>query len=348
MSGPSLLPRESARIVWPPRRPFKAAGPAGRPSENALLNRLLGFIGRHGTRSLALGIFLGLALPPLSALARPWLPESIFVLLVLAFLRVDVADLLMRARQRAVAISLTTALMLVAAPLAAGLLVHALGIGERWPGLDAALVLQMAAPPIMSAPAIAFLLGLDGALCLIVLVVTIILTPITAPLMTALFLDDALTLSPLDLALRLGFYLVVPMVVAQAIRRLAGSDRIAAMRYQIDGANVAVMTFFAIAIMDGVALRAWNEPMLVIGLTVLSFAIALALLVAGGLAFSGLGGSAGWALGIAMGNRNMGLMLAVLGASVPDLTGLYFAIAQFPIYLLPLIVGGRLSRRAEA
>jgi BASS family bile acid:Na+ symporter len=31
----------------------------------------------------------------------------------------------------------------------------------------------------------------------------------------------------------------------------------------------------------------------------------------------------------------MGLMLAAAGSTVPDLTWLYFAIAQFPIYLLP-------------
>jgi BASS family bile acid:Na+ symporter len=41
------------------------------------------------------------------------------------------------------------------------------------------------------------------------------------------------------------------------------------------------------------------------------------------------------ALGLAADSRNMGLMLAAAGSSVPDLTWLYFALAQFPIYLLP-------------
>ena len=43
-------------------------------------------------------------------------------------------------------------------------------------------------------------------------------------------------------------------------------------------------------------------------------------------------------LGLAAGNRNMGLMLAAAGAAVPDLTWLYFAIAQFPIYLMPAML----------
>jgi BASS family bile acid:Na+ symporter len=35
--------------------------------------------------------------------------------------------------------------------------------------------------------------------------------------------------------------------------------------------------------------------------------------------------------------RNMGLMLAATGGAVPELTWLYFAIAQFPIYLSPYL-----------
>jgi BASS family bile acid:Na+ symporter len=43
----------------------------------------------------------------------------------------------------------------------------------------------------------------------------------------------------------------------------------------------------------------------------------------------------------------MGLMLAATGGIVPDLTWLYFALAQFPIYLLPQILkplAGRINR----
>jgi BASS family bile acid:Na+ symporter len=33
--------------------------------------------------------------------------------------------------------------------------------------------------------------------------------------------------------------------------------------------------------------------------------------------------------------RNMGLMLAVAGGVLPELTWVYFALAQFPIYMAP-------------
>ena len=41
---------------------------------------------------------------------------------------------------------------------------------------------------------------------------------------------------------------------------------------------------------------------------------------------------------LAAASRNMGLMMATAGGAVPELTWLYFAIVQFPIYLLPQIV----------
>jgi BASS family bile acid:Na+ symporter len=47
------------------------------------------------------------------------------------------------------------------------------------------------------------------------------------------------------------------------------------------------------------------------------------------------GRSAALALGLAVGSRNMGLMVAAVGGAVPELTWLYFAVAQFPIYTLP-------------
>ncbi len=49
--------------------------------------------------------------------------------------------------------------------------------------------------------------------------------------------------------------------------------------------------------------------------------------------------------------RNMGLMLAGVDGALPGLTWLYFALAQFPIYLLPWLLGGiaaRIRRREAA
>ena len=46
------------------------------------------------------------------------------------------------------------------------------------------------------------------------------------------------------------------------------------------------------------------------------------------------------------GNRDIGLMLAATGFAVPDVAWLYFALAQFPIYLLPHLLKP-LARRLQ-
>jgi BASS family bile acid:Na+ symporter len=50
------------------------------------------------------------------------------------------------------------------------------------------------------------------------------------------------------------------------------------------------------------------------------------------------GRSAALALGLAVGCRNMGLIFAAAGGAAPELAWLYFAVAQFPIYTLPLLL----------
>ena len=63
--------------------------------------------------------------------------------------------------------------------------------------------------------------------------------------------------------------------------------------------------------------------------------LALGQIAVTALAFARAGRGRAFAIGLIAGNRNIGLMLAATGFAVPDLAWLYFALAQFPIYLLP-------------
>ena len=54
-----------------------------------------------------------------------------------------------------------------------------------------------------------------------------------------------------------------------------------------------------------------------------------------------------FAIGILTGNRNMGVMLAATGFAIPPVAWLYFGLAQFPIYLLPVILKWLARRMAE-
>src|SRR5438445_187010 len=59
----------------------------------------LSWLGRQGTRAVAALVFIGLALPQLDAVLKPHIGEAIFVLLCIAFLRVE-PDVLRRQLER--------------------------------------------------------------------------------------------------------------------------------------------------------------------------------------------------------------------------------------------------------
>jgi BASS family bile acid:Na+ symporter len=78
------------------------------------------------------------------------------------------------------------------------------------------------------------------------------------------------------------------------------------------------------------------NPLLVLGLIGLATVISLALSALTALLFIRTGRETAFALAHTAGSRNMGLMLAASAGLAPELVWLYVALAQFPIYLLPL------------
>jgi BASS family bile acid:Na+ symporter len=192
------------------------------------------------------------------------------------------------------------------------------------------------------------ILGLDAAASLAVLLAATAFTPITAPPLVALFAGGAPALDPLDLALRLAAFLGSAYAVARALRWYLGAARVTARRSEIDGVSMLMMVLFGIALMDGVTARAIAEPGLVFGLTLLAFALAFLLYGLTALLFAPAGRARALALGFSGAHRNMAVMLAAAGGAAPELTWLYFAAAQFPIYLVPLIISPLVHRLVGA
>jgi hypothetical protein len=298
----------------------------------------LAWLGRQGPRAVAATIFISLAVPQLSDLLRPAVGPAIFFLLVLAFLRVEPSVFRgqFKGTRLRLLLVITFAIMVVT-PLFLGALYLSVDGGERWRELSVALVLQAAAPPIMSAPAFVALLGLDIALALAALVAAIVMTPVSAPFFAALFSGDALPLDATALAIRLALFLGGSFVVARVVRRLTGYERIRTWREHIDGLNVIALFIFASAIMGIVTYALFSDPVFVLALTGLSFAIAFGLMAVTAALFWPSGRERALTIGISAGIRNMGLMLAA-ATEVSDVVWLYFAVAQLPIYLAPWLL----------
>ncbi len=278
----------------------------------------LAWLGRQGTGAVALSLFAGLALPWLAALMKPAFTPSVFVLLTLAFLRVDPGALRQRFARPGLVLA-ATAWMVIATPLICGLPLMAAGF-ER--GLLIALVFQSAAPPVIATSSIAALLGLDAALVLAVLTASAVVTPVTAAAFAALFLGGAMDLSPLALGLRLFGMLAGAAAVAALLRQVAGRGWVERQSEQIDGLSVIALFVFAVAVMDGVIAQAIARPWLLLGLIALAFATSLVLGATTALVFWRAGRDAALTLALAAGLRNLGVMIAATGGQVPQLTWL--------------------------
>jgi len=295
---------------------------------------VISWLGRQGTRAVAALVVIGIALPWIGAVLKPYVTEAVFVLLCIAFLRVNIAVVKTYLRRPAVVLA-ATAWTSAAIPLLFGLGCRALGLPQKAPELFLGLILQAVASPMMAAPALAALMGLDTTLVLVTLVTSTTLVPITAPLFALVFVGSTLSISPLMLAAKLFKILAGAALVGLGLRRFFGLATIERHKDRIDGFNVIVLFVFVAAVMESVGVRVLKTPMITMALAALAFAVFFAVLFMTVLMFLPAGRERALALGFMASQRNMGLMLAATGGALPDLTWLYFALSQFPIYLSP-------------
>jgi BASS family bile acid:Na+ symporter len=166
-------------------------------------------------------------------------------------------------------------------------------------------------------------------------VLTTLASPLTAPAVAEWVAGAVVPLEATALAGRLALFIGGSLAAAAVLRRAVGAERIAAEGRALDGAGVVCYALFAVAAMDGVAAATVNRPWVVASFLAVAFALSLAGLVAAWVALAAVRPGERFMLGYATGQRNMGLLIASLGASTPETTFLFFALAQFPIYLLP-------------
>jgi BASS family bile acid:Na+ symporter len=297
----------------------------------------LAWLGRQGTRAVALSLVLGIALPPLGALLRPFFAETVVLLLCLAFLRID-PPLLRKQFTRPRLLILGATWSMLAMPFLLGLGLLALDLRDWAPALFFALMLHAVAPPIFSSPALAALMGLDAAISLAFLIACTAATPWTAPALAAAFVGQAITISPVALGLRLALILAGSACAAAVIRTIAGKDWVERQAERIDGLSVIALFVFAAALMSNVLENLFANPLLMLSLVALSSIVSLIIGGLTALVFLPAGKMRALTLAHAASSRNMGLMLAAAAGAAPDLVWLYVALAQIPIYLLPILL----------
>jgi BASS family bile acid:Na+ symporter len=308
---------------------------------------LLEFLGRHATRFLFASVLVALALPGLAELARPFLVPGLIIPLVIALMRLEMGAALGYGR-RVGLIALLSGWLLVISPVAMALATAPMGLPE---GLRAGLVLMAAAPPLVSAPALAFILGLDAALAVVVVVVTTLLVPVSLPPLALGLLGLEVNLPIETLMARLGLLVGGPFALALLLRRLIPQGWIQKNGKRFDGVSVLSLMGFALGIMAGVTEVIRERPYFAAATVIAAFAANLILQAVGAAAALWLGRQPALTVGLATGNRNMGLVLVALADRGDPAILFFFAMAQFPMYMLPALLAPlyrRINARAGA
>ncbi len=292
------------------------------------------FLARQATKVLAISVLAGLVLPDLAAFMRPVMMPAVWMLLFLSMVRIDWVEILQYAR-RPVLLSGVLGWLLVVAPVLVWLTLRMTGIP---PGLGMALVLMTASAPIMSSPAFALLLGLDASLSLAAMVIATMAAPFTLPVIAIHLMGLDLGIDTWGFMTRLAALIGSAMALSMVFGRVAGRRRLEAWSGTIDGWVVIWLIIFAIAIMDGVTAATLQDPLHVLLLVAAAFVANVGLQIAGASAFAWVGRRQALTVGFSTGNRNMGILLAVLPATThPDVL-IFFALAQLPVFMLPAML----------
>ena len=299
-----------------------------------LLWRPLDYMGRHATKFLFGGVLVGLLVPPLASLLRPGLVVFLLLPLSLSLMRLDWSAFQAYARRPLLFVPIIIFLLLVC-PLLMFAALTPLGLPRP---LMEAIVLMSAAPPVTATVAFALILGLDAALAVIVMVIATALVPFTLPPLALLLLNIEVKMSLVEfkgrLALMVGFAFAAALLAHWKLPPgwLKKNQRL------MDGSSVLALVLFAIAIMDGVAVKLMAQPGYVLLATASAFIANLTLQALGyavGRFVFRFGQAAALTLGILTGNCNMGLvMVSLADRAVFDMV-VFFAMGQLPMYMLP-------------
>ncbi|MCG8545357.1 MAG: hypothetical protein MJE12_14250 [Alphaproteobacteria bacterium] len=299
-----------------------------------MLNRGLSLLARWAMPIIGASIFVALALPALAALLRPTLEPAVIVLITLAIARLDASKLRHYGRRPALALAVLAWTLLIS-PLAAWAVAMAAGLA---PALLVAVVLNAASAPLMSSVPYCQLLGLDGELSLLVMLSATFLMPATLLFVLFGLLGLEAEIALTDFLLRTALFIGLPLLLAWVIRRLAPPGWTETNAQPIDGAMVVMLVLVAFAIMDGVAAQLLADPALGAMIVALAFGVSIALHASSAAAFWWMGRRAALSMAVTCGNRNLIILLVILGDALGPEFALYVALGQFPIYLMPVAI----------
>lgn len=284
---------------------------------------------------IAGAVLAGAVFPGVSAHAYPYAFHSLILVVLFSFMMLEtgLSELFSR-------IHPLTRLALGWQALALPALATAICLAAQADAnVTAVLVATSTAGSVFASPTLARLMGLNQAVAAQTMVLSTLVMPATL-----LIFSEIAGIVPPDMSLfiylqHIVFFLVAPLVLAAIYWETAAARPALAERSHrlLHWASTLALLVFCFGVMSRLHVSDGPEPPLAKYIVIVCGSVVVGY-VGTALLFRSLGRRDSLTLGMLAANRNVALAFALLGEALPEDVLVYVALAQFPIFLAPVIL----------
>jgi BASS family bile acid:Na+ symporter len=304
---------------------------------------LLRWAGQNGAAVVIAGVVIGLCLPPLAQLARPYLAIAIFIFTFGSFLKFDGASI-----GGEVANIKRNVLMVLWATLGVPLVIIAIILVARpGPELAQGLLFWSLVPASPACVAFAAILRLNVTIALLATVIGTAASPFYIPLVAALVGGYRLDINPVETCLHLMLLIGGAYLASIAAKRLA-SAFIRENPEAMTGIAVLAMFLAGMGSMRGVQAHLLVQPQTSLEFVLLAYTLLFGAELLGTFLFWRYGRTAALTAGLISGTRTITLAWVVLGNKVLPLADLFLATSMVAKYTAPGLTKWLLARLIAA
>lgn len=295
-----------------------------------MIRRVLRWAGQNGAAVVIAGVIIGLCIPFLSDLARPYLSVAIFIFTFGSFLKFDsksIGSEIANVKRNSLMILWAT----FGVPLSVVLIMM---ITRPGPELAQGLLFWALVPVSPACVAFAAILRLNIPIALLATVLGTAASPFYIPALAAVFGGYHLDIDPVETCRHLLLLVGGAYLASLAVKRLA-SPFIRENPEAITGIAVLAMFLAGMGSMRGMQAQLLTHPETSLAFVLLAYGLLFGAELAGTLLFWRYGKTAAYTAGLISGTRSITLAWVVLGNHVLPLADLFLATGMVAKYTAP-------------
>ena len=295
-----------------------------------MIRRVLRWAGQNGAAVVIAGVIIGLCIPFLSELARPYLSVAIFIFTFGSFLKFDSKTI-----GSEIANMKRNSLMILWATFGVPLsIVLIMMITRPGPELAQGLLFWALVPVSPACVAFAAILRLNIPIALLATVLGTAASPFYIPALAAVFGGYHLDIDRVETCQHLLLLVGGAYLASLAVKRLA-SPFIRENPEAITGIAVLAMFLAGMGSMRGMQAQLLAQPETSLAFVLLAYGLLFGAELAGTLLFWRYGKTAAYTAGLISGTRSITLAWVVLGNHVLPLADLFLATGMVAKYTAP-------------